>query len=217
MHDRSNAELMESRPVPIDRFEIGRWRWHLHEIARRVVVGACTADAEIGARGCNQCLGSWLNLTWRRRDNRRRNLLGQAIALVGVKDGKALEKRDRARLLVGFRGAPTFVVRGEAISIDDGRSPFALPDMAAEPERLAKGEPALSGEAMLDDRTPQDQHIDPGISAPRGGIARHGERRLDHWRPPGLDPGNTAGLQFGDDLVGDFGVKARVVVAGTKS
>jgi hypothetical protein len=28
---------------------------------------------------------------------------------------------------------------------------------------------------------------------------------------------NTAGLQFGDDLVGDFGVKARAVVTGTDS
>ena len=34
-------ELMESCPVPIDRFEIGRWRWNLHEIASRVVVGTC--------------------------------------------------------------------------------------------------------------------------------------------------------------------------------
>jgi hypothetical protein len=89
--------------------------------------------------------------------------------------------------------------------------------MAAEPERLAKGEPALSREAMLDHRTPQDQHIDPGIFAPRGGVARHGERRLDRWRAPGLDPGNTVSLQFGDDLVGDFGVKARAVVAVTES
>jgi hypothetical protein len=132
MHDRSMPELMESRPVPIDRLEIGRWGWHLHEVAGRVVVGAYTANAEIGARGGNQCLGAWLNLTWRRRDNRRRNLLGQAIALVGVKDGRALEKRDAARLLVSFRGAPTFAFRGEAISIDDGRPPFGLPDMAAE-------------------------------------------------------------------------------------
>jgi hypothetical protein len=30
-------------------------------------------------------------------------------------------------------------------------------------------------------------------------------------------PGDTAGLQFGDDLVGDFGVKTRAVVAGTDS
>ena len=99
------TEFMERGPVPIDRFEIGRRRRHLHEIVRRVVVGACTADAEIGAGGRDQRLGSWLNLARWRRDNRRRDLLGQAIALVGVEDGKALEERDRARLLAGFRGA----------------------------------------------------------------------------------------------------------------
>ena len=92
---------------------------------------------------------------------------------------------------------------------------YSIPDMAAEPERLAKGEPALSGEAVLDDRTPQDQHIDPGISALRSSVARHGERRLDCRRSPWLHPGDTPGLQLGDDLVGDFGVKARAVVAGT--
>ena len=69
-------------------------------------------------------------------------------------DGKALEKRDGARLLAGLRGAPTFVVRGEAIGIDDGRSPLALSDMAAEPECLAEGKPALSGKAVLDNGTP---------------------------------------------------------------
>jgi hypothetical protein len=35
--------------------------------------------------------------------------------------------------------------------------------------------------------------------------------------PPGLHSWNTAGLQLGDDLVGDFGVKARAVIAGTNS
>ncbi len=153
--------------MPIDRLEISRRRWHLHEIACRVVVGARTADAEIRAGCGNQRLGSGLNLAWWRRNDRSSDLLGQAIALVGVEDGKALEKRDRARLLAGFRGAPTFVVRGEAIGIDDGRSPLALPDVAAEPERLAKGEPALSGETVLDDGSPKDQHINPGISALR--------------------------------------------------
>ena len=34
------TELMESGSVPIDRLEIGSRRRHLHEIARRVVVGA---------------------------------------------------------------------------------------------------------------------------------------------------------------------------------
>src|SRR3954467_9290503 len=102
------TKLMESGSVPIDRLEIGSRRRHLHEIARRVVIGACTADAEIRAGGGNQRLGSGLNLIWRRRNDRSRDFLGQAIALVRVEDGKALEKRDGTRLLAGFRGAPTF-------------------------------------------------------------------------------------------------------------
>src|SRR5206468_11942907 len=156
------AEFMESGSVPVDRLEIGSRRRHLHEIARRVVVGARTADAEIRAGRRDQCLGSRLNLAWWRRDHQSSDILGQAIALVRVEDGKALEKRDGARLLAGLSGAPTFVVRGEAIGIDDGRSPFALPDVAAEPEGLAKGEPALPRAAVLDHSAPQDQHIDPG-------------------------------------------------------
>jgi len=40
------TEFMESGSVPIDRLEIGSRRRHLHEIARRVVVGARTADAK---------------------------------------------------------------------------------------------------------------------------------------------------------------------------
>ena len=48
-------------------------------------------------------------------------------------------------------------------------------------------------------------------------VVRHRERRLGRRRPPGLDPGHPAGLQLGDDLVGDFGVEARPVLAGTRS
>jgi len=95
------TEFMKSGPVPIDRLEIGSRRWDLHEIARRVVVGARTADAEIRTGSGNQRLGSGLNLAWWRWDDRSTDLLGQAIALVGVEDGKALEKRDGARLLAG--------------------------------------------------------------------------------------------------------------------
>ena len=140
--------------MPVDRFEIGSRRRHLYEIARRVVVGARTADAEIRAGRRDQGLGSRLNLAWWRRDHQSSDILGQAIALIRVKDGKALEKRDGTRLLAGLRGAPTFVVWGEAIGIDDGRSPLALSDMAAEPECLAEGKPALSRKAVLDNGTP---------------------------------------------------------------
>ena len=56
------AEFMEGGSMPIDRFEIGPWRRHPHEIARRIVVGARTADAEIRAGRSNQRFGSGLNL-----------------------------------------------------------------------------------------------------------------------------------------------------------
>jgi len=78
------TELVECGPVPIDRLEIGSRRRHLHEIARCVVVGARTADAEVRAGGGDQRLGSGLNLAWWRRDDRCSDLLRQAIALVRV-------------------------------------------------------------------------------------------------------------------------------------
>src|SRR5690606_4559343 len=96
----------------------------------------------------------------------------------------------------------------------DGGAALALADMAAERERLAERQPALDREAMLDDRAPQDQHVDPGILPAGRSIRRHGERRFRSGRSPRLDPGHAAGLQFGDDLVGDVVVEARPVGAG---
>src|SRR5258708_6930190 len=118
------SELMERGPVPIDRLEIGSRLRYLHEIAGGGLVGVRTADAEICAGGGNQRLGSGLNLIRQRRYERSSDLLGQAIALVRVEDRKALEKRDGARLFTRLRGAPAFAVRGEAIGIDDARSPL---------------------------------------------------------------------------------------------
>ncbi len=68
---------------------------------------------------------------------------------------------------------------------------------------------------MLDDGAPEDQHVDPRVAAMRGGVLGYGERRLRRRRSPGLDPWDTAGLQLGDDLVGDFLVKPRSVTSGT--
>ena len=90
-------------------------------------------------------------------------------------------------------------------------------NVASEPEHLTKGQPTLTGEATINDRTPQSQHINPGIGAPRRGIARHGKRCLDRCRPPWLHPWDTTGLQFGNDLVSDFDVGARPVVADASS
>ena len=80
---------------------------------------------------------------------------------------------------------------------------------------MAEGEPALANEPSLNDRAPENEHIHAGVAALCRGVLRHGERRLRRRRPPGLDPGHTAGFQFGDDLVGDFGIEARPVLAGT--
>jgi hypothetical protein len=65
--------------------------------------------------------------------------------------------------------------------------------VAAERERLAEGEPALTGEAVLDDGAPQDEHVHPGVAAPGRGVLRQGERSLDGGRAPGLDPGQAEG------------------------
>jgi integrase len=96
------TELMECGPVPIDRFEISRRRWHLHEIARHIVVGARAADAEIRSGCRNQRLGSGLNLAWWRRDDRSTDLLGQAIALVRV-DHAAMPYEDVAAFVAKLR------------------------------------------------------------------------------------------------------------------
>ena len=132
----------------------------------------------------------------------------------GVEDGEPLQERDRGGFLAGLAGASLLVVRHEAVGIDDGRAVLALAHIAAERERLAKGQPALGGEAVLDHGAPEDQDVDPRILPAGGGVLRHGERRLRRRRPPGLDPGHAAGLQLGDDLAGDFVIEARPVVAG---
>src|SRR3546814_17280070 len=128
---------------------------------------------------------------------------------------EALEERDGARRLAGFRRAPAFVVQREAVGIDDGGSALALADIAAEPERLAEGQPALAGEATLDDGAPEDQDVDPGVAPLGRGILRHGERRLGFRGHPRLYPGNADGLQLGAALVGDFLLADSPVVPGT--
>jgi hypothetical protein len=80
-----------------------------------------------------------------------------------VEHGEALQERDGLGFLAGFVRPLLFVVGHEAVGIDDGRTVLAFPHIAAEGERLAKGQPALAGEAVRDNRPPQDQHIDPGI------------------------------------------------------
>ena len=142
------------------------------------------------------------------------DVLGQVLALRRVEDREALQERNRGGFLAGLARAPLLVVRHETVGINDGRAVLALAHIAAERERLAEGQPALAGIAMLDDSAPEDQHIDPGILPAGGGVPWHGERRLRRGRAPGLDPGQPPSLQLADDLGGDLVVQAGAAVAG---
>ena len=90
---------------------------------------------------------------WRRGD--RGDVFRQAVALVGIEHGEALEERDGMGFLAG-RGCPLpFVFRCETVGIDDGGAAFALADIAAQAKGLAKSEPARIGIAVLDLSTPE--------------------------------------------------------------
>ena len=169
------------------------------------------------AGGLDQGFDRGLDQAWRRWRRSGGDLVGQVLALVGVEDGKSLEERDCLRFFAGLGGAPSFVVGDEAVGIDDGGAAFALADMAAKRERLAESEPALSGKSALDHGSPEDQDVYAAVLPVSRRVFRHGQRRFGRRRPPGLDPGHAAGLQFGDDLVGDFVIEARPVLAGARA
>ena len=211
------AELVQSRAMPVDRLEIGIGPRDLHKIVRGTVEGTVATDAEIRARCRDQGLGLRQDHALRHGRRRGRELRRQFLALVGVEHREALQEGNGSRLVPVALGPPALLIGDEAVGIDDSRAGLALTDMAAEPKRLAKREPALARKAALYDCTPQDQHIDPGVAAAGRGILRHGEGCPRGRRAPGLDPGHAACLQLGDDLVGDFLIEARPVPAGASA
>ena len=210
------AQLMQGRAVPVDRLEIGLRRRDHHEVRTRRIEGAVAADAEVDAGRPDQRLDPGLDQARQRRWRDGRNLGRQVFALGGVEDCEPFQERDCGRFLAGLAGASLLVIRHKAVGIDDGGAVLALAHIAAERERLAKGQPALCGEAVLDHGAPEDQDVDPRILPAGGRVLRHGKRRLRRGRPPGLDPGHAAGLQFSDDLAGDFVIERRPVVAGAR-
>src|SRR5690554_5659706 len=137
------THLVERRPVPVDRFEIGgRWR-HLDIVERRNIEGAIPADAEIDTSGTDQRLDPRLDHAWRWWWCLDSDVLGQAFALRRVEHGETLQERDASRFFTGLAGSALLVFRGEAVGIDDRRAVLALTDIAAEGCRLAIGEPML--------------------------------------------------------------------------
>ena len=126
------TELVQGRPVPVDRLEIGVGPRHLDVVVGRAVEGAVAADAEIGAGRADQGLGLGQDQALGHGRRRGDQPVGKVLALIRVEHREPLEERDGARLVAVAFGPPAFVLRREAIGIDDGRAVLALADVAAE-------------------------------------------------------------------------------------
>ena len=209
--------LVQGRPVPIDRLEIGGRRRNLDVVERRDIEGTIAADAEIDTGRPDQRLEPRLDHAgrrWRRLDG---NVFGQTLALRRVEHGEALQEGNTACFFPCLAGAAFFVLGGETVRIDDCGATLAFADIAAERQRLAEGEPMLGRIAVLDYGAPENQNIDPGILTRCRGIPRHGERRFRRRRPPGLDPGQPPVFELADDLVGDVVVEIAAGAACARS
>jgi hypothetical protein len=165
-------QFMQHRAMPVDRLEVARRRRHLDKILARHIKGTVAADANVGAGRADQRLGLRQDEVFARRHRRRRQIFRQILALVGVEHREALQKRDRFGLVACFFVARALAPGNEAIGKDDRRAFFALLDVRADLEGLAKCEPALGGEAALGDRGPQNENIDPRVSAAGGSVFR---------------------------------------------
>src|ERR1017187_1279350 len=205
------ATFVQRGSMPIYRLEICfRWR-HLRIVRTGRIERLVAADPKIDARRADECIDfgqDEISANRRRRDGKR---FRQIFTLLAIEDRETLEKWDRAREVAVAFGPLAFVIRDEVVGIDNRRAVLAFADVAASAQGLAEGEPTLASESSRDDGVPEDKYIHAGVSAPRGCIFRHGKRRLRRRRSPRLDPGHPARFQFGDDLVGDFGIKARPV------
>jgi hypothetical protein len=178
---------------------------------------AIAADAEVSAGRSDQGLGVQQDKAPGNRCRSTRQFRRETFALVRIEHCESLNERDRIGLVSIALGPPAFLIGDKAVGIDDGGAVLALTDITAQAERLAEREPVLGAEPVLDHRVPEGQHIDPRVLALGRGILRHGERRFGRHGSPRLNPGHAAGLELGDDLVGDFLIQARPVPTGTSA
>jgi hypothetical protein len=133
---------MQSGPVPIDRLEISSRRGHLNVVFGRTVEGPIAPNTEVDVGRTDQRFDLRLDHMRRRCD--ARNIGGQAVALIGIEDRKALQEWNRLGFITRHT-RPLHLLGGhEAVSIDNGRTALAFADAATERHCLAEGEPALA-------------------------------------------------------------------------
>ena len=203
--------LVADRSVPVDRLEKCLRRRHADEVTGDVVVSFVAADADGGADRADQFLGLRQDEAGVDRMHHGGDAVGQSLELLDAEYREALEERDCAWLLAPLLGAVARVVGDEAVGIDDRRAALALAHVTTKGKRLLEGKPALRGEALLDDCGPQHEDVDTGVGPTGGGIRRHPKRGAHSRRAPRLHPGQAAGLQLGDDLVGDLLVERAAI------
>ncbi len=199
------AKLVQRGAVIIDLVKEGRLRRDLHIIRARRVKRFGPANAKVGPGRDYQRLGNGHRLALGQRRRGNGEPFGQAVALVDVEQGNALEERYGARVVVVAPRPLALILGSEAVSINHGHAALALADGAASVERLGEGQPALRGMAALDDRAPQQQDINPRVASPGNGVAR--QARRGGGAAPRLNPREAPGFKLGDDPRGDFGIE----------
>ena len=142
------------------------------------------------------------------------NSVVHSLSLFRAADRKSLQKWDSLRFVTVFVRTTFLVLRHETIGVNNRGAAFALANVASERERLTEGEPALPCKPAFDYGSPEDQDVDSAVLSISRRVFRHRELRLRRGCSPGLDLGHTAGLKLGDDLIGDFVIEARPILAG---
>src|SRR5579859_7416624 len=200
------TKLVKAGSVIIDLLEEGGLRRHLDEIGGVHIEGVLSADAEIGLRRFDQRFGMGDEVALGKDRRTGKEMVRQAVALGDIEDGEALEERDGFGLAAFLPRALQFILGNEAVGVANRRAALAFADIAAQVQRLPEGEPMLMGKALLDNRAPEDQDVDPGIAPTGGGIL--GQAQAGLAVAPGLHPRHSALLHLGDDLVGDLLIEA---------
>ena len=211
------TELMQRGAVPVDGFEIGLRRRDLHIVFGWCIECAISTDPKWNSAGLDQGFDRGFDQASRRWRRSGGDTVGQIFALIGVEYGKSFEEWNRLRFFAGLGSAPFFVIRHETIGVDDCGAALSLANVAAERERLTKCEPTLPGKSAFDHGSPENEDVNATVLPVGRRIFRHRQRRFCRGRTPGLNPGDASGLKFGNDLVGDFVIEVRPVLAGARA
>jgi hypothetical protein len=132
------SELLQFRPKPVDRLKIGFLRRNLDEVVRRRIERHVAPDADVGP----SCGNDGFDVRQHLGPARQRRSIGigrNAVALLDMKDGEALEEADAPRRLAGGGRLILLGLGKEGVGIDNHSAFFALANSAAEGERLLEG------------------------------------------------------------------------------